>query len=95
MTNNEGVVGRTIRLIAGLAVLKAALIPFTADYTLAWAWIEVVPSGTGLLGWSAVYSLVAISMLAAWPASQQESPGPIAIGVNAHSRGSFHRRTKP
>jgi len=95
MTKNEGVVDRAIRLIAGLAVIGAALVPFTADHALAWGWIEVVPLGAGRFGWSAVYWLLAVSMLATWAAWKLEVPGPTAICGGRHGRGSFHRMMKP
>lgn len=57
MTTNEGGIDRTLRIIAGLA-----LIGLTATGNIgAWGWIGVVPLATGLIGWCPAYSMLGLN----------------------------------
>ncbi|MDX2290414.1 MAG: DUF2892 domain-containing protein [Hyphomicrobiaceae bacterium] len=59
MDTNIGTLDRTVRIIAGLAlvVLALGLVP---GYQSAWGWIGVVPLATGLAGSCPAYSLFGI-----------------------------------
>ena len=53
MNKNVGTIVRTLRIVAGLA-----LIALTTTGTIGpWGWIGVVPLATGVLGWCPVYTL--------------------------------------
>lgn len=53
MKTNEGTLDRTVRILAGIA-----LIGLTVAGTIGpWGWIGVVPLATGLLGWCPAYSI--------------------------------------
>lgn len=53
MNKNVGIIDRTLRIVAGLA-----LIALTATGTIGpWGWIGVVPLATGALGWCPAYTL--------------------------------------
>ena len=53
MNKNVGSIDRTLRIVAGLA-----LIALTATGTIGpWGWIGVVPLATGALGWCPAYTL--------------------------------------
>ena len=53
MKKNVGIIDRTLRIVAGLA-----LIALTATGTIGpWGWIGVVPLATGALGWCPAYTL--------------------------------------
>jgi hypothetical protein len=53
MNKNVGIIDRTLRIVAGLA-----LIALTTTGTIGpWGWIGVVPLATGVLGWCPAYSL--------------------------------------
>lgn len=57
MQNNTGTLDRTLRIVAGLA-----LIALTGTGTIGvWGWIGIVPLATGLLGWCPAYSLFRIN----------------------------------
>ena len=60
MTNNEGVIDRGLRIIAGLALLAFALGLLAPAYQTVWGWLGVIPLATGLVGWCPVYSLLGI-----------------------------------
>ena len=60
MTNNEGVIDRGLRIIAGLALLAFALGLLGPAYQTVWGWLGVIPLATGLVGWCPVYSLLGI-----------------------------------
>ncbi|MAT82984.1 MAG: hypothetical protein CMQ43_09670 [Gammaproteobacteria bacterium] len=54
---NEGTLDRTLRVIAGAALISLVFVgPQTA-----WGWVGLVPLITGLLGNCPVYSLLGIS----------------------------------
>jgi hypothetical protein len=54
MNKNVGIIDRTLRIVAGLA-----LIALTATGTIGpWGWIGVVPLATGALGWCPAYTLL-------------------------------------
>ena len=56
MIKNVGSLDRTLRIVAGLA-----LVALTASgQVVAWGWIGVVPLSTGLLGWCPAYTLFGI-----------------------------------
>ena len=53
MNKNVGIIDRTLRIAAGLA-----LIALTTSGTIGpWGWIGVVPLATGVLGWCPAYTL--------------------------------------
>ena len=53
MNKNVGIIDRTMRIVAGLA-----LIALTTTGTIGpWGWIGVVPLATGVLGWCPAYTL--------------------------------------
>ena len=53
MNKNVGIIDRTLRIVAGLA-----LIALTTTGTIdPWGWIGVVPLATGVLGWCPAYTL--------------------------------------
>jgi hypothetical protein len=57
MSKNEGRLDRAARVMAGLVLVALA-----ATGTLGvWAWIGVVPLGTGLLGWCPLYTVLGIN----------------------------------
>lgn len=56
MTRNEGTFDRTLRVLAGLALLALVFVgPQTP-----WGWIGIVPLLTGLVGICPAYSLLGI-----------------------------------
>ncbi len=56
MNKNVGTLDRTLRIIAGLA-----LIALTVTGTIGvWGWIGIVPLGTALIGWCPAYTLLGI-----------------------------------
>jgi hypothetical protein len=56
MTKNAGTIDRTLRIVAGIALIALA-----ATHTIGlWGWIGVVPLATGLLGWCPAYTLLGI-----------------------------------
>ena len=61
MSRNEGVIDRTVRIIAGLALIASPLGLYGADYASVWGWIGVVPLLTGLVGVCPAYALVGIN----------------------------------
>ena len=53
MKQNVGGIDRTVRIVAGLALIGLA-----ATGTVGvWGWIGVVPLATGLVGWCPPYAL--------------------------------------
>ncbi|MBL8372478.1 MAG: DUF2892 domain-containing protein [Burkholderiaceae bacterium] len=53
MKQNVGGIDRTVRIVAGLALIALA-----ATGTVGvWGWIGVVPLATGLVGWCPPYAL--------------------------------------
>ncbi|NWG30265.1 MAG: DUF2892 domain-containing protein [Rhodocyclaceae bacterium] len=56
MKQNVGGIDRVLRIIVGLALVAWALMGGPA-----WAWIGVVPLGTGLIGFCALYPLLGIN----------------------------------
>lgn len=53
---NEGRIDRTLRVIAGLALIALVFVgPQTP-----WGWIGLVPLITGLVGWCPAYTLFGI-----------------------------------
>ena len=59
-TSNISTLDRTLRIIAGLALIAAALGLYGPAYTSVWGWIGLVPLGTALIGWCPAYSLLGI-----------------------------------
>ncbi len=53
MSNNVGMLDRSLRIVAGLALIALS----ATDTAGPWGWIGVVPLGTGLFGWCPAYSL--------------------------------------
>ncbi|MEY4268590.1 MAG: hypothetical protein RIS90_3125 [Pseudomonadota bacterium] len=54
MKTNEGGVDRTLRIVAGLA-----LIGLTLNGTIGvWGWLGLVPLATGAIGWCPLYSVL-------------------------------------
>jgi membrane protein implicated in regulation of membrane protease activity len=57
MKSNVGGIDRTIRIVAGLALIGLA-----ATGTVgAWGWIGIVPLATGLIGWCPPYAMLGFS----------------------------------
>lgn len=56
MKINVGGIDRILRIVAGLALVAWALMGGPA-----WAWIGLVPLGTGLLGFCPLYPLIGFS----------------------------------
>ena len=64
MTRNEGLIDRSVRVLAGLALIASPLGFYGPDYASVWGWIGVLPLVTGLLGVCPAYSLVGINTCA-------------------------------
>jgi hypothetical protein len=62
---NEGTLDRTIRVIAGLAILSLTLV---GPHTL-WGLVGLVPLLTGIFGFCPVYRLLGIRTCSAPPAA--------------------------
>ena len=56
MTKNIGNLDRTLRIVAGVALIALAALGTIGP----WGWIGVVPLGTALLGWCPVYTLLGL-----------------------------------
>lgn len=56
MKQNVGGIDRVLRIVVGLALVAWALMGGPV-----WAWIGVVPLGTGLIGFCALYPLLGIN----------------------------------
>lgn len=56
MKLNVGGIDRTLRILAGLGLIAWVLMGGPA-----WAWIGVVPLGTGLIGFCPVYPLLGMN----------------------------------
>lgn len=56
MKLNVGGIDRTVRIVAGLALIAWALMGGPL-----WAWIGVVPLATGLIGWCPAYAPFGLS----------------------------------
>lgn len=54
---NVGNIDRTLRVVAGLALVALA---FTGQLGV-WAWIGAVPLVTGLIGWCPAYKIFGIN----------------------------------
>jgi hypothetical protein len=60
MKSNVGGIDRSIRIVAGLALIGLA-----ATGTVgAWGWIGVVPLATGLIGWCPPYAILGFNTCA-------------------------------
>lgn len=57
MDRNEGNVDRTVRAVAGVALIGLTL----GGVIGAWGWIGVVPLATAALGWCPLYSVFGIN----------------------------------
>jgi hypothetical protein len=57
MTKNEGTIDRTIRVIAGIAILSQAFIGLKTPF----AYIGIVPILTGSIGYCPAYSIFGFS----------------------------------
>ncbi|WP_126444298.1 YgaP family membrane protein [Sulfuricystis multivorans] len=56
MKQNVGGIDRVLRIVVGLALIAWALMGGPV-----WAWIGIVPLGTGLVGFCALYPLLGIN----------------------------------
>ncbi|NJN45213.1 MAG: DUF2892 domain-containing protein [Candidatus Competibacteraceae bacterium] len=56
MQKNSGTLDRSLRVIAGLALIALTI----TDTVGPWGWIGVVPLVTGLVGWCPAYRLLGI-----------------------------------
>lgn len=57
MKANEGMIDRTLRIVAGLGVLSLAFVgPQTP-----WGYLGIVPLATGLIGWCPLFALLRIN----------------------------------
>lgn len=56
METNEGMLDRTIRVLAGLALIAAPLGIYGLENAHAWGWLGLVPLVTGLTGYCPVYA---------------------------------------
>jgi hypothetical protein len=54
MTKNIGNLDRTLRIVAGVALIALAALGTIGP----WGWIGAVPLATALLGWCPAYSLL-------------------------------------
>jgi hypothetical protein len=57
MNSNEGTLDRSLRVIAGLALIGMA----ATGVIGAWGYVGVVPLLTGAVGWCPVYTLLGIN----------------------------------
>lgn len=57
MNKNEGGIDRTLRSVAGLALIAAA----ATDTIGLWGYVGVVPLLTGLMGWCPLYALLGLN----------------------------------
>lgn len=57
MKSNIGSLERTVRIVAGLAILSLAFIGPQSP----WAYLGVIPLLTGFIGWCPAYTLFGIS----------------------------------
>ncbi len=55
---NVGSIDRTLRIIAGIALLALTLVP--SEFQTAWGWVGVIPLGTALVGWCPLYTVLGI-----------------------------------
>ncbi len=53
MQANVGGVDRTVRIVAGIALILFALLSGSAYAP--WGWLGVIPLATGLIGWCPAY----------------------------------------
>ena len=60
MAVNVGTLDRTLRIVAGLALLGWALGAYGPANTSLWGWIGIIPLGTALIGWCPAYTLLGI-----------------------------------
>jgi hypothetical protein len=58
---NIGTIDRTVRVVAGLALVGMA----ATGALGAWAWIGAVPLLTGIIGWCPAYTLFGMNTCAA------------------------------
>jgi len=56
MKLNVGGIDRTLRIVVGLALIAWALLGGPV-----WAWIGIVPLGTGLIGFCPLYPLLGLN----------------------------------
>ena len=56
MTKNVGNLDRTLRIVAGVALIALAALGTIGP----WGWIGAVPLATALLGWCPMYSLLGL-----------------------------------
>lgn len=54
---NEGTIDRTLRVIAGIALISLVFVGPQTPF----GWIGVVPLLTGLVGWCPVYTLLGLN----------------------------------
>ena len=57
MTKNVGSIDKTIRIVAGLALLALAIM----DVATPWTWIGVLPLVTGMMGTCPAYTLFGVN----------------------------------
>ena len=65
MNTNEGMLDRTLRVIAGLVLLAFPLGVYGLDHAYAWGWFGLVPLVSGLTGWCPAYALLGLKTTAA------------------------------
>ena len=56
MTKNVGLIDKTIRIAAGIALIVATI----AEALPVWGWIGIVPIATGLMNFCPLYSVIGI-----------------------------------
>lgn len=60
VSTNVGTIDRTLRILAGLALIASPLGLYGPAYTSVWGWIGVIPLATALIGWCPAYTLLGI-----------------------------------
>jgi len=58
MKTNVGSIDRTLRIIAGIALISQVFVGPLGPAV--WGWIGVVPLATALMGWCPAYSILGI-----------------------------------
>lgn len=60
MVCNVGTVDRTLRIVAGAALIALTFVGPFKETLYPWGLIGIVPLATGLLRWCPVYSLIGV-----------------------------------
>lgn len=61
---NVGAVDRTLRVIAGLVLIAAALGVYGPGTATPWGWIGLIPLATGVVGFCPLYRLLGLNTCA-------------------------------